>query len=409
VGACPVEGCYAQLTQQYQRGAALQQPLTVFVVPRAINVGLDMAILQASESPGGPPLSTPNYLTIDARTPAELQGTHVNVVGHPEASLKKWSSGSDVWSNGEWVWTTGFSLPGNSGSPLLDDHGHMVGVLHRGADSLDLVSSNGVNEFSVGTASSALIDAMAQPLPSSTWSVLGATSETNAVNNQFVYLTAREPSVNVGGGERVPMVDILGTACDAALAVKDYVSPEAASAALAPCVDAEYWIECRIDATAAFGVCPQDLAMWQSRQAAYFEYWRAFNGDLELDAVSFAPAELSSSKAEGLAVGAKLLTQALDEAQPALDFHLAAYLAAFQIYSYGGASIVDFVRGYKSVPDYGLNGVDLASAMLWLADDGVLSLADAKNMLDELHGDPTIDLGTRLFIESAEYRFGILQ
>jgi hypothetical protein len=408
VGACPVEGCYAELTEDFQRGAPPQKPRTVFLVPLAIDIGLDMAILQASQSPGGPALSTPNYLTIDARTPAELEGTHVNVVGHPEASLKKWTSGEVVGSNGEWVWTTSFTLPGNSGSPVLDDHGHLVALLHRGAEGLDLVAGNGLDAFSVATASSALIAAIGKPLPPTTWSVLGATSETNALNDQFVYLTSRTQSVNVGAGASMPMIDILGTACDAALAMADYVSPEALSAALQPCVEAEFWIECRADAMTTFSVCPPDRDAWRRRQQARFDYWRTFNGELELDAVSFAQGELADSMADGVTAGSQLLTQALGEAQPALDFHVAAYLAAFQIYSYRGASVLAFVRDYKNVADYGLNGGDLVSAVLWLAHDGVLAVSDAKSMLDDLHDDPSIDLAIKLFIELYEYRYGIL-
>ncbi len=407
VGICPVEGCYAQLTRNFQRGFPVEQPLTVFLVPRAVSIGLDMAVLQASASPGGPPLSTPSYLTIDSRTPAALEGTHVTIVGHPEASLKKWTAGEVVWSDGDWIWTTAFILPGNSGSPLLDDHGHLVGLLHRSAEDLDLVTADGVNESSIGTASSALIGAMSAPLPDSMWSVAAPTSEANVVANQLVYLTARTPTANVDGMP-VKVLDALGAACDAALAVTDYASPEDLTAGLQPCSAAENWIECRVDAMTPYAVCPDDLSAWQRRYQAYFEYWRSFNGELELDDMSFAQASLSDSMADGQATGAQLLTQALDEAKPALDFHVALHLAAFEIGSYQGTSIVDFIRGYQSVPDYALNGGYLVTTILWLGNFGALDISEVQGLLSALHGDPTIDLGTKLLIELAEYYRGIL-
>jgi hypothetical protein len=407
VGVCPIEGCYAQLTWKFQRGAPQEQPVTVFVVPRAVDVGLDMAVLQASSTPGGPPLPTPSYLTIDARGPESLQGIHVAVVGHPEGSVKKWSAGEVVDADGSWVITNAFLLPGDSGSPLLDDHGHLVGLMHRIAEGEDLVTTDGLNSSSIGTASSALIAAMSAPLPGSMGSIAAPTTDAEVVDHQLLYLAARTPTAQVGGvGKQV--LASLGEACDAALAVTDYASPEDLSTALKPCLDAEQWIECRSDAMTPFGVCPPDASAWQSRYEAVYQYWRSFNGELELDEMSFAEAALSDSNSGGQTAGAQLLSQALTVAQPALDFHVASHLAAFSVDTYRGASVVDFARNYASVPDYAASGQDLVGTILWLGNRGALGLADTRSLLSAVHDDRTIDLGTKLFIELAEYYRGIL-
>jgi hypothetical protein len=407
VGICPIEGCYAQLTSNFQRGAPVPQPTTVFLVPKAVDIGLDMAVLQASVVPGGPALQTPNYLTIDARTPASLQGTHVTVIGHPEGSVKKWSSGEVVSADGNWITTNAFILPGNSGSPLLDDHGHLVGLMHRSPDGEDLITDDGLNASSIGTASSALVAALSQPLPGSMGSIAAPATDAEVVANQLLYLTARVPTANVGGVQKQVLAS-LGEACDAALAVTDYASPDDLTSALAPCIDGELWIECRDDATTPYGVCPDDATAWQGRYQAYYEYWRSFNGELELDEVSFAVASLEGSMAEGQAAGTSVLSQALAVAQPPLDFHVALHLAAFSIDSYQGASVVDFTRNYSRVPDYAANGRYLVSSILWLGNRGVLDPADTKTLLAAVHDDRTIDLGTKLYIELAEYYRGIL-
>ena len=134
VDICPLEGCFAQITQMHQKNALPQDPRTVFVVPQAVDVGLDMAVVQvfSGSDASSAPLDTPDYLTIDSHDPTSLQGEHVHVVGHPEGNLKKWSQGEVVDSDGSWVYTTAYILPGNSGSPLLDDEGRLVGLMHRG-------------------------------------------------------------------------------------------------------------------------------------------------------------------------------------------------------------------------------------------------------------------------------------
>src|SRR6185312_7812655 len=54
---CPLEGCSIELRFQFQRGQPYQQPVTVFAVPVAVDVGLDMAAVQIeSGGPGGPHL-----------------------------------------------------------------------------------------------------------------------------------------------------------------------------------------------------------------------------------------------------------------------------------------------------------------------------------------------------------------
>jgi S1-C subfamily serine protease len=42
---CATEGCYAQVTFMYQRGEPLPQPITVFVMPVSVDVGLDYRYL----------------------------------------------------------------------------------------------------------------------------------------------------------------------------------------------------------------------------------------------------------------------------------------------------------------------------------------------------------------------------
>ena len=48
------------------------------------------------------------------------------------------------------------------------------------------------------------------------------------------------------------------------------------------------------------------------------------------------------------------------------------------------------------------------STILWLGNRGVIGQSETKSLLGAVHDDRTIDLGTKLFIELAEYNRGIL-
>ncbi|HEX4449168.1 MAG TPA: serine protease [Polyangiaceae bacterium] len=407
VDICPREGCYAQLSFMFQRGSSPQTPLTVFAVPQAVDVGLDMAVVQVYDGPSGGAITTPEYLTLDARDPGQLLGEHVHVVGHPEGGLKKWTQGEVVDAQGTWIFTSAFILPGNSGSPLLDDDGHIVGIVHRGPTAQDLVSDDGVDEYSIGTASSALIAAMAAPLPAAMRSVAASTTDDDVVQFAQVYRNAQVKDAVVDGAPK-PVLTSLAAACDAGLARDDYESPEDLSSALAPCTQAVAWIDCRTDSGATFAVCPDDVDAWRQRFQSVFDRWQSLNGMLELDEVTFAQEGLASSIADGQSAATQGLNAALAAASPPLDFGIANYLAAFDVPAYHGKNVVDFVRGYASVPGYGIQATDIASAAVWFSNDATLQPSQTISLLKALASDPTVDLGGKLYVEQVLYRSGAL-
>jgi V8-like Glu-specific endopeptidase len=408
---CPVEGCFAQLTFNFQRGLPLSQPQTVFVVPTAVSAGLDMAVVQVYSSQGGAKFAAPNSLTIASKTAAALETTHVTVVGHPEGDLKKWTSGEVFLSDGDWIYTTAYSLPGNSGSPFLDDDGELVGILHRGPTGEGLVSTNGVLTYSIGTPSSLLLAAMKAPLPSEMISVAAPTTESDVVANDIVYLNAHVSEANVTGGTTLDVLSALGTACDAALQ-GSYGTPDLLDAALQPCDDAMSWIHCQADVPGRGGSeCPgaSDLVLWQQRFTQMNAVTVAMNDQPYLDPISSGIASLQPTSAQGLAAGGSSLTQALAAAGAPLDLSIANYLAAFAVPSYQGTSIPTYVTNYAQVPEYQLNAGDAASAATWLAQDGLFTSSQAVAVVEALYADPTVVVGDKLYIETIEYQSGLVK
>ncbi|MGO8992567.1 MAG: trypsin-like serine peptidase, partial [Polyangiaceae bacterium] len=411
---CPIEGCYAQITFDYQRGMKPQTPQTVFVVPTAVSIGLDMAVVQAYTTAGGSELATPSFLTIQSESVASLMKTHVTLVGHPEGHLKKWTAGEVVDSDGDWVYTTAYLLPGNSGSPMLDDAGQIVGIVHRGPTGEDYFTSEGVVTFSIGTPSALLLAAMqaSAPIPPEMVSVAAANTQVDVVTNDLVYLNARVPTANISGGGTLSVLSALGTACDAALAAS-YATPDDLTAALQPCDDGLSWIECRAEeiASSPGSVCPDaaDSALWQQRFTQMNAVTVAMNGQTFLYPVSFGFQSLSATDAAGLTAGAAGLVQALNGAAQPLDLGVANYLAAFAVPSYLGVSTASYVTGYTSVPDYALDASDAVSAAMWLVANQVLTSTQGFTVVEQLYADPTVDINTKLYAEDVEYQAGVLQ
>ena len=97
------------------------------------------------------------------------------------------------------------------------------------------------------------------------------------------------------------------------------------------------------------------------------------------------------------------MLSALNAAKTPLDFYVANDLAAFGVTSYAGESLVAFLEGYAKVPGYALSGSQIASAMVWLNDDMLVSEPEIVSFLEGLQNDSQIDLGTKLYIEENLY------
>lgn len=408
---CAREGCYVEVSTQHQRGEEKLDDQTYLAVPKAVDAGLDMAVVQLLDPETNALLATPDFLEFEPIDAADLVDTHVTVVGHPEANLKKWTDGAVVSSTGKWFTASTYILPGDSGSPVLNDAGRIVGLIHRGPASLDLVTARGVNVYSIGTASAPIQDALTAPLPTTMVSVAAATTEEEFVQNEGIYLNARASTITVGGSS-VTALDALGRACDAALADKDYLSLDELDELLAPCTAARTWIECREDASAVpYGVvCPveADRATWRSRFQSLNQVQVQLNGMADYYTVGQAIARLETSETAGTTAGAQSLKQLLDALAPQLNFELAYYLAMFAIPSYDGVNIGEYVLDYSQQSHYELYADYIAYAATWLAGNNAIAGAPVLALLKSLMDDPNVSVGAKLAIEDLQYEIGAI-
>lgn len=408
--ACPIEGCSITLTFLHQRGED-DRVESVFVVPVTVDEGLDLAVVQIYSTPNdvsGGKLATPDYLTWNRKSASALVGGHVTIVGHPEARLKKWTDGVVYDVLGEWFSSSAYILPGDSGSPVLDDSGRIVGLIHHSITGNDLVTAEGADETSNGTPSDLLEAAMGEPLPASMISVLATTTAARVVANDFVYLNGNTANVTADGVV-TNVLSLLGTACDAAIASADTTVKlfDALGTALQPCFDATQWIECRTDETTTLVAkgCPSsdDIALWKTRFQQTNQLYVSANGAPQFSLVSFDVAALSPSKADGIQAGAAGLQQVLAATKLPLDFTVANFLAAFEVTAYDGSSVPDYVTGYRKRPDYEFSAQTIASAAGWLMDNGLVSKETTRGIFSDLMGDPKVTTGASLYIEQFQY------
>lgn len=413
VDVCPADGCYVLLTLRHQRGAPPQDPISVFAMPVAVSPGLDVALVQIYAGPGLPMLQTPHFLSIEPIDVASLQGKHVHVVGHPEGHLKKWTSGTVVDASGEdWFETTAYVLPGSSGSPVLDDQGKLVGLVHRSPQGEDRITLKGYDVASVATASLPLQAALKAPLPPQMISTTASVSRAGVVEHNRLYLNAGAGSVRLIGEPQQTVLSVLGEACDRGLARTDFRSPEDLSAALAPCMDAMLWIMCRPDPQRmALGTeCPSrdEQAAWAQRFRAVTQTWLSFNGELVLSPLSTGIDELSSDLGDAGSNSMQEIQRVLSSANPPLDFALASLLASKGATSYNGVDLSAYVENYAKIPSYYLSAPAIVAAALWLNHANEMDRETVLQIMRGLLADGDVTVGARLSIEDALYLRGVL-
>lgn len=405
---CAREGCTVTLSFEHQLGTLSLPPRDVFVVPQRVDVGLDMAVVKVfRDQQKTLPLASPHFLTLEPRTANELVGEHVTAIGHPLGRLKKWSDGYVIHADGEWFDSTIFSLPGGSGSPILNDAGCLVGLLHRGAEGFDLLTSTSTQVAAIASASADLQRALESPLPPSVISLADNLTVESALDHSAAFLAASTWKANVGG-QPVSFVSLLATACDQSLLRDDYTSLESLQIALSPCFTALDFIECRDDVgeqrKPAPKECPKDdRAKWQARLQSASDKQHAFNGSLDLSAVSYSMEALASSQNDADDVARTNLLATLDRTKPKLDFSVASYLAAYGIEAYQGQRTRDLFVNYTAVPFYERYAWEIAISAFWLYGSNDLERDQAIAIAKALYRDPRVSIGAKLRIEEVLY------
>ncbi len=164
---CAAEGCEIKLHFEFQKGAEYQDRKTVLAQPLFADRTLDLSFFQiyeTAESSAQLSLSltdaaaddtrrdfskferllSPSFLEITPQSGEDLLNSQVTYVGHPSAGLKKYDVGRVLSAEGLTAKAQMLSLPGSSGSPVLNSSGSVVGILHSGLRLANAVKRKGV-------------------------------------------------------------------------------------------------------------------------------------------------------------------------------------------------------------------------------------------------------------------------
>lgn len=346
----------------------------MFAEPLLVFSDLDMSVFQIySSSDKSETYNTQHWLSFEKKSSSELINKTLHVIGHPHATIKRWSIGKGVKSQGKWFTGSNFTLGGNSGSPFLNDEGKVVGILHRGpADLGRTIANKGVMNYSIGTNSQELIDAL---------------------NKSGKFKVTEEGHVTQTGLGLISHIEILKDELkDTRIAEKEYFNklkrkckdaleyiseksenitlenPDTVEMAYAYCNELTTSQRCADEELCL----SQDSSIdWESQldklASSYYYFYRRGGYDLGINYYVNTQDDPDQNTAFN-----KLLNF-LNSHQQELDLELAStYIKYSNVPTLDGTNIYDYLFHYKKAPGYHLDYISIINGMLDLYFKGYL-------------------------------------
>jgi len=431
VNECAKSGCYVSVSWSFAAGEKADIR-TIFVVPKVIAPELDLAILQAYEVAAGTKgakLNVPAALEFAPTSAAALVGHKIYLVGHPDLGLKKWSTGEIYSAQDNTIRADGFSLPGSSGSPMLDETGKIIGLLYAATTQHDAITRGGIRHDSIGTASGPIVDALQKinwPEPPGLSLVFDTSApldrDTFLANTQvFLHAHIREIPLlsaptppTVGNITSANAIDIIGDYLDSRLSGPHEIYDANGLALLQGLIsDAFYWIDCDAGTDTTYTLCPsaQDKTKWSDRSEKLFSKSKTISGRSDLYWLALPKLGMETSLAAGKA--AALATVLAHADQTKLDAGMADWIIYLtprgQNPTFAGQDLRAYILNYRQIPHYWNSFSPIVGAMSGLFYANLITAEELATNLTAIISDPDITLGERIRAERAAYWAGVLE
>lgn len=164
---CARKGCFVKAVFDYQiQKKSVHKNL--FLTPVAASDDVDVSFFDFKEVAANGDfveISVKSYLEFSSESRVSI-GSSVYAVGHPRTGLKKFSRGSIVKFENGYLYVDALTLPGNSGSPILESEGKVVGIHHSSAKRNDGFTRSGLLYVGRASAHDALLKILKRGLRS---------------------------------------------------------------------------------------------------------------------------------------------------------------------------------------------------------------------------------------------------
>ena len=412
---CSIDGCFVKLLLDFEKGKSFKE-MELFLRPVAGSVDLDVTFYTMSTGPKKKPFQPPSTLVLENRSARSLLENlqKVHIIGHPRLAIKKWNAGEVVRLSRHWVKLNYFSLPGGSGSPLLDRSGKVVGIHHKGSKQNDMITRNGFLYTGVATAGADLIRVLQTGLQQPRQieplfrSATQPVTMSSFLKNPEVFYSARQiPRMK----NRRPFFKELVKAC---ATFTDWTTPAVDKFVRSSkaCQVMKEWYQCRkpgIIYRCPVGQEKKEVLALYKRLATRTE---AFAGKSPVGWYR-AAGQLESDELLAGQMTLQKISEFYVRDQLPLNFAMAKQLATYAPKAgqvvLGSTDIAAFVLGYRKYRHFQYELPDAIRAAYQLCKRRIITRQDLSSLYERILAEAQLTLNGRLLAETMAYRSGLIR
>ena len=236
---CPKSGCYGHAEYAFERDGPSYSKL-LHLKPVAASADADIAFYAFTPSSASRACLSLAKAAPDASTP-------ITLIGHPRGSLKKYSRGHIIEQWAGFIHVSAFSLPGSSGSPIVNGRGELVGIHHSSIKRNDMFTKTEIIYRGRGSSLKTIRQVLASKDLTGFKSITNPVSFAEAKAHTKLYQQARIKPQLDSTSSTPHFFKRLATACASALKAKPVptqITRKTFRASVSACTIARDWIDC---------------------------------------------------------------------------------------------------------------------------------------------------------------------
>ena len=378
---CSKEGCFARIKTQ-------NQTKIIQLIPFSLSKDADIIIFKSS-------VKFPQTLTLDTN-PVQF-GQSAFIVGYPRLALLKSTEAKYIAFENQKMIFSGITLPGNSGSPILNTYGHVVGIHHSAIKRKN--AKFNMDSWSFSSSSSKIQKLIHKPTGlDQLHSIQVPITFQEAIEKHKIYLNSRQPPSLI---TQENFYQKLLTECEKTNIHTSDI--EIFKQSTQACEVAKHWVHCAKNRKSHIH-CPDlvEKKRWRgawNKVATRSIHFEGLTPYPWIESITLLEKSFQSRRKIGRIYLKRLLRMSHSDLSPILALYMIKWSQKNQAILYRGQDIKQYILNHQNILGYPFYATQILLSLKELHKKGFITKETYSHHLNQLRNDPNISLNIQLQIE----------